>query len=102
MSRLYFTITGMNHYYGSQFLKPGMRVRLIKEPDNEYDNEAIKVELNGLGKIGYVAASPYTRIGESVSAGRLGVEFGDTASGKIMYLLDKGALCSFEKQRKNR
>ena len=102
MSRLFFTITGMNHYYGSEFLKPGMKVRLVKEPDNEYDNEAIKVELKGLGKIGYVAASPYTRIGESVSAGRLGVEFRDNASGRIMYLLDKGALCSFERQYNNR
>ena len=35
MSRLFFTITGMNHYYGSEFLKPGMKVMLVKEPDND-------------------------------------------------------------------
>lgn len=95
MKQMYFTITGLNYYYGSGFLKPGMKVRLIKEPENVYDNEAIRVELKGLGKIGYVAASPYTRVGESVSAGRLGVEFGDTATGRVMYTLDKGILCSF-------
>jgi hypothetical protein len=29
-------------------MKKGMKVRLIKEPDNEYDKEAIRVELKGL------------------------------------------------------
>ena len=56
MDKIYFTIAGANHYYGSDFLKPDMNIRLIKEPDNEYDKEAIRVELEGLGKIGYVAA----------------------------------------------
>jgi hypothetical protein len=51
MKDVYFTITGMNHYFGSDFMKKGMKVRLIKEPDNEYDKEAIRVELKGLGKI---------------------------------------------------
>ena len=31
MKEVYFTITGMNHYLGSVFLKKGMKVRLIKE-----------------------------------------------------------------------
>ena len=61
----------MNHYLSSDFLKKGMKVKLIKEPDNEYDKEAIRVELKGLGKIGYVANSPHTVIGESKSSGRM-------------------------------
>ena len=60
MAKKYFTLTGTKHYYGSNFLKPGMKVQLEKEPDNEFDPEAILVKLNGLGKIGYVANSPYT------------------------------------------
>mgnify|MGYP000817011536 CR=1 FL=1 len=44
-------------------------IRLEKEPDNEYDKEAIKVTYEGLGKIGYVANSSYTVIGDSMSAG---------------------------------
>lgn len=39
MKDVLFTITGMNHYFGSDFLKKGMKVKLIKEPDNEYDNK---------------------------------------------------------------
>ena len=53
----------------------------IKEPDNEYDTEAIKVEMPGIGHIGYVANSPYTVVGESYSAGRLYDKIGDTAKG---------------------
>ena len=57
MKEMYFTIAGCNHYYGSDFMEKGMKV---KEPDNEYDNEAIQVKIKGLGKVGYVANSPYT------------------------------------------
>ena len=39
----YFTITGMNHRYGSDFLKKGDEVHLVKEPENEHDSEAIRV-----------------------------------------------------------
>ena len=39
MSEMYFTIAGCSHYFGSDFMKKGMKVRLIKEPDNEYDKE---------------------------------------------------------------
>lgn len=38
MSKKYFTITGLNHYYGSDFLKRGMKVKLEKEPDNRFDS----------------------------------------------------------------
>ena len=40
MKKIYFTITGTQFYHGSDFLKPGMKVRLEKEPDNRYDKKA--------------------------------------------------------------
>lgn len=43
-----------------------MKVRLVKEQDNEYDREAIQVKIKGIGKIGYVANSPFTIKGESM------------------------------------
>lgn len=43
-----------------------MEVKLIKEPDNEVDSEAIRVEMDGLGLVGYVANSPYTVLGERI------------------------------------
>ncbi|BDZ75951.1 hypothetical protein Lac1_01340 [Claveliimonas bilis] len=60
MEKVYFTLTGTEHYYGSEFLEPGMKVQLEKEPENKYDKEAIRVEIEGLGRIGYVANSIYT------------------------------------------
>ena len=79
MLEVYFTIAGTNHYHGQDFIEPKMGVRLVKEPDNEADSEAIKVEMPGIGQIGYVANSPYTVIGESYSAGRLYDKIDDQA-----------------------
>ena len=65
MNPIYFTVTGTNYYYGNEYFKPEMKLRLIKEPDNKADKEAIRVELEGLGKVGYVANSPHSVIGDS-------------------------------------
>ena len=91
--KIYFTITGTNHRYGQDFLKKGMKIRLEKEPDNRYDREAIKILMDGVGLIGYVANSPWTVIGESYSAGRLYDKIPDTAEGTVQFVLDKGVLC---------
>ena len=84
MEELYFTIAGCSHYFGSDFMEKGMKVKLEKEPDNKYDKEAIQVKIKGLGKIGYVANSPFTVKGESMSAGRLYDKIGDKAKGKVV------------------
>lgn len=93
MEKMYFTIAGMKHYYGNEFMEAGMEVKLVKEPDNEMDREAIKVELEGLGLVGYVANSPYTVRGESMSAGRLYDKIGDDAIGIVKYKLPCDVLC---------
>jgi hypothetical protein len=97
MSEVYFTITGMKHYYGSDFIEPGMKVKLSKEPDNEFDKEAIRVDLKGLGKIGYVANSPYTVIGDSMSAGRMYHLMKKKAKGKVVLVTERGILCKLNK-----
>ena len=69
-----------------------------KEPDNKYDKEAIKVTYEGLGKIGYVANSSYTVIGESISAGRLYDKIGDTAEAKVVLVTGNGTICKICKK----
>ena len=81
-----------------KFLEVGMRVMLEKEPDNEYDKEAIQVKVEGLGCIGYVANSPRTVVGESYSAGRLYDKIGDRAFGKVLYVMPTGVLCKLSKK----
>lgn len=93
MNSCYITITGLEHYYGDEFIESGMTVKLIKDPENEHDSEAIKVEMDGLGKIGYVANSPYTVQGESFSAGRIYDRIGDETTATVKYVLPRGILC---------
>ncbi|SFB38510.1 hypothetical protein SAMN05216249_1303 [Acetitomaculum ruminis DSM 5522] len=93
MSEIYFTIAGTQHWHGSDFIEKDMVVKLVKEEDNEVDSEAIKVEMPGIGQIGYVANSPYTVLGDSMSAGRIYDKIGDKAKGKVLYVLPKGVIC---------
>ena len=97
MKKIYFTLTGTYYRYGHEFLKPGMKVKLEKEPDNEYDAEAIRVMMKGLGKIGYVANSTCTVRGESWSAGRIYDRFGKKATGTVQTVLMDSVICSLDK-----
>ena len=102
VKKIYFTVTGTKHYYGQDFFEPKMEVKLVKEPDNEFDKEAIKVEMDGLGLVGYVANSPFTVQGESMSAGRLYDRIGDTAKGIVKYVLPQGVLCELIQENKEK
>ena len=93
MQRIYFTLTGTKYYFEHDFIKPDMTVKLVKDVKNEADKEAIKVEMDGLGTVGYVANAPYTVLGESYSAGRLYDLIGDSAEGTVLYVLPQGVLC---------
>ncbi|MCR5475599.1 MAG: HIRAN domain-containing protein [Lachnospiraceae bacterium] len=93
-----FTITGLNFRYGTEFLEKGMKVKLVKEPDNEYDAEAIRVEYPGLGKIGYVANSAKTVIGECLSAGRLYDRIEKKAKAKVVIVLENAVICKTSKK----
>lgn len=97
MKEMYITLTGCNHYFGSDFMEKGMTVQLVKEPTNEYDKEAIMVKFKGLGKCGYVANSPYTVKGETMSAGRLYDKIGDEAKAKIVLIIQGGVICKVTK-----
>lgn len=99
MKDVYFTIAGMNHYYGSDFLKKGMEVKLIKEPDNKYDKEAIRIEMVPLGKIGYVANSTNTVLGDSMSAGRMYDRFKKKATAKVVMILPQGVICRLKDKK---
>ena len=98
MGKVMFTITGLNHYYGSEIFKKGAEVKLMKEPDNRYDKEAIKVEMKGLGKVGYVANSTSTVIGEKMSAGRIYDRIGKKAKATVKYVTSRGIICSVNKK----
>ena len=99
MKDVYFTIAGVNHYYGSEFMKKGMEIKLIKEPDNKYDHEAIRCEISPLGKVGYVANSTNTVLGECMSAGRIYDRFGKKTIGKVVMVLPQGIICKLKNKK---
>ena len=84
---IYIAITGMSHYFGTSFLKPGQIVHLLKDPDNPYDQEAIKAEIPPIGKIGYVANSTYTVPKGCRSAGRIYDSFDQQVSGIVRFVI---------------
>ena len=96
MGKKLFTITGCEYYFGLSIFEKGMKVKLIKEPDNRYDSEAIRVEVKDHGKVGYVANSTSTVIGESMSAGRLYDHFGKKAKGKVVSVTPRGVICKLK------
>ena len=91
--KYYVTLTGLNFRYGTAPFRAGQKVTLIKEPTNEYDREAIRAELPGLGKVGYVANSTRTVVGDCISAGRLYDKIGDSTVAKVKYVLDNAVVC---------
>jgi hypothetical protein len=92
---VYFAITGLDHYYSSTILKPGMIVKLEKDYNNDYDEEAIAVTLPYLGKIGYVANSVGTVPKGCYSAGRLYDKFGSYGYGAIRFVGKDYAIAEF-------
>lgn len=86
MAKIFITIIGPDFEHKSELLEKGMEIKLIKEPDNKYDSEAIRVEVKPLGTIGYVANSVRTVLGSCYSAGRLYDKIGKKAKAKIFII----------------
>lgn len=82
----FITITGIDHYYGKKPFEIGRVFKIIKEPDNDYDNEAICAFLPFIEKIGYVANSTRTVYQGTVSAGRLYDKIDDYAYARTMFI----------------
>ena len=59
----------------------------------------IIAKMDGLGRVGYVANSPFTVLGESISAGRLYDKIGEKAEAVIVYVLPKGVICRVDTGR---
>lgn len=68
---LYFTVNSVNMFNGIKPFKIGSIIKLVKEPENHYDSEAIRVELRYAGPSGYVANSVKTVAKGTYSGGRL-------------------------------
>ena len=89
---MYITITALQKMYGSKPLKLNAIVKLVKEPDNKYDTEAIACEMRHFGKIGYVANSTNTVIKGCMSGGRAYDKINDEYFAKIKFVAEYAAI----------
>ena len=86
MTKFFVTITGMNEYCGNRGFKIGDELKIVKDYENDFDDEAIKVESVGLGTIGYIANSVRTVYKGTSSAGRIYDKIGDIAKVRVMFV----------------
>lgn len=94
MEKNYFlTITGVNYCYGMKPFEVGRVIKLVKEPDNDYDAEAIRAELPYIDKIGYVANSPNTVAKGTFSAGRVYDLFENETLAQILFVTHASVIC---------
>ena len=89
---MYITITAFNKFHGSKPLVLERLVKLVKEPDNKYDTEAIACEMRYFGKIGYLANSTQTVIKGCMSAGRVLDKIDDEYFAKIKFITNNMAI----------
>lgn len=89
-----FTITGRRFYKNNINLTHDMPLKLVKEPDNEHDSDAIAVYAED-EKIGYVANSDYTKYELTSSASELQDKIQNTAQGSYLLYLERYAEIQF-------
>lgn len=89
---LYATVVGISNYKGNQVFKLGSIIKLIKEPDNDFDTEAIMCELKYIGKTGYIANSTKTVIKGTMSAGRIYDKIGDVSFAKVKFIANESVI----------
>ena len=77
MNATYISIVGFEQYFGMEPFKIGALLTCRKDPDNEYDDEAIAVFRSGTGKVGFIANSVHTKANGTSSAGRIYDSVGD-------------------------
>ena len=92
MSTMFITITGINHYYGAKPFEIGLR--LVKEPKNEYDGDAIRVELPFIETVGYVANSTSTVYRGTYSAGRIYDKIEDAAFAEVAFITHSSVIAA--------
>ena len=94
-------ITGTYFYHGIKLFKKGIIVNLIPEPENEFDSDAIRVELDG-EMVGHVANSPNTLIKCIQSATEIKDKLEDNQKAEVQFIfLDRYVIAKLMSKDKN-
>lgn len=101
MEELYVTLTGFSKRYGNKPFSIGNVIICIKDPSNKYDNEAIVAKLPIIGTVGYVANSPYSTAGGTLSAGRIYDKVPDKFYVRVIFTTQSKIICKVESEESN-
>lgn len=89
----FITVICFNKFHGKKIFKIGSILKLIKEPDNTYDAEAIRIEMRYAGKVGYLANSVKTVVRGTMSAGRVYDKINDeTAYAQVKFISNENVI----------
>ena len=89
---MFITVIAFDRFHGSKPLELEKIVKLVKEPNNKYDTEAIACEMRYFGKIGYVANSVSSVIKGCMSSGRVFDKIEDEYFAKIKFVTGNTAI----------
>lgn len=87
MLEKFVSIVGVSHYFGTEIFSVGQKLKLTKDYENKHDDEAIMVELESVGKVGYVANSTHTVARGTKSAGRIYDQFEETIYCEVAFIV---------------
>lgn len=89
----FITVICFNRFHGKKIFKIGSILKLIKEPENAHDSEAIRVEMRYAGKVGYLANSTKTVVRGTMSAGRVYDKINeDNGYAKVMFISNENII----------
>lgn len=92
----FITLICDSSYNSDGVLYVGQKVELIKDYENIYDEEAIRVEIDTIGTVGYVANSVKTVAKGTKSAGRIYDTFENITYGLIRFIVKDVAIVELE------
>ena len=86
------TIVGTEYYFGIQVFKVGQILHCIKDPENNYDMEAIKVVSDVDVQYGHIANSIHTVAKGCKSGGRIYDTFEKRLKIQVQYIIGNAVI----------
>lgn len=89
---IFITINAFSMFHGAKPFKTNAIIKLTKDTDNTYDDEAISCEMRYFGQVGFVANSVNTVIKGCMSGGRIYDKIEDGYFAKVKFLTKNEAI----------
>ena len=89
---MYVTLNGFSMFHGMKPFKIGAIIKLTKDTENTYDQEAIACDMRYFGRVGFVANSVNTVAKGCMSGGRVYDKIDDGYFAQVKFLTKTEAI----------